>query len=629
MNETRALQPVHPAAPGGPLALSDSQIDLIKRTIAKDATDDELELFLYTARRLGLDPLARQLHFVKRQDKMTIQTGIDGYRLIAERTGSYAGNDDPVFAGGIELDGQFVPEKATVTVWKIVNGQRCPFVATARWVEYYPGDKLGWMWRKMPHLMLAKCFDEETEVLTDQGFQRFSEVTGHILQVTSSGLLPTNAKPFVQEYSGPMVTCDSDDLNFCVTPNHDMVTTEGKISAGQMYELARTRPQHWIPRCVEGTRPDLPIPDDVIRLAAAYLADGSDGAHQTFKIEVSRPHKVAALRALGLHESEQERLTAGDVGHGSTRTIVTRANKTRFVYRYLTIGHLCTRQKEIRTDTLLALSKRQARVFVDAWIAFDGTTGKDSGVRRFYTSRPDHLAAFEVACAIAGYSVSRRRTRLSDIGTKPNFWVTVSSRSEIPIIRWGRAYNNRSKDNQEGRTGLSLTENLSGRVWCVTVPSGVIVVRRNGFSMQCGNCAEALALRKAFPAELSGIYTDEEMDQAGDPVLFDAVVEPRASGADSPRRLPAGRSEGNQRRRSAAPTQPVNWTTFWQHMTKTESMSQNDVTAVLGMTAAEYAKEHPELGTQQLIHRILDLRDGVSQVLPADDESVTSEDLPF
>lgn len=71
------------------------KIDLIKRTVAQDATDDELDLFIYQAKRTGLDPLSRQLHFVKRNRKKfvnnqwieegvaTIQTGIDGYRTIA------------------------------------------------------------------------------------------------------------------------------------------------------------------------------------------------------------------------------------------------------------------------------------------------------------------------------------------------------------------------------------------------------------------------------------------------------------------------------------------------------------------------------------------------------------------
>src|SRR4030095_10667758 len=66
--------------------------------------------------------------------------------------------------------------------------------------------------------------------------------------------------------------------------------------------------------------------------------------------------------------------------------------------------------------------------------------------------------------------------------------------------------------------GLVVEDNPSGLVWCVTVPSGKIVVRRNGFSMVCGNCAEALALRKAFPEELSGLYANEEMGQADAPI---------------------------------------------------------------------------------------------------------------
>jgi phage recombination protein Bet len=133
------------------------QIELVKRTVAKEATDDELALFLHTCKRTGLDPLAKQIHFVKRNTKRgpvaAFQTAIDGYRLVADRTGKYAGNDDPAF--GEEKDGH--PVSATVTVYKVVNGERCPFTATARWSEYFPGEDQGFMWRKMPYLMLGKC----------------------------------------------------------------------------------------------------------------------------------------------------------------------------------------------------------------------------------------------------------------------------------------------------------------------------------------------------------------------------------------------------------------------------------------------------------------------------------------
>jgi phage recombination protein Bet len=132
------------------------KVELIKRMVAPTATDDELALFLYQSQRTGLDPLARQIIFSKFNSnsgpKMSIITTIDGYRLVADRTGKYAGNDDPIF------EGENTPTKATVTVYKLVGGIRCPFTATARWPEYYPGDnQKGFMWRKMPFLMLGKC----------------------------------------------------------------------------------------------------------------------------------------------------------------------------------------------------------------------------------------------------------------------------------------------------------------------------------------------------------------------------------------------------------------------------------------------------------------------------------------
>lgn len=134
--------------------LTPEQVDLIKKTVAVGATNDELQLFLYTAKRTGLDPLAKQIHFVKRAGRMTIQTGIDGYRAVAERSGRLAGISDATFDSE---DGPH-PKKATVAVRKLVGPEKIvEFVASARWNEYKPSGPQAFMWDKMPYLMLGKC----------------------------------------------------------------------------------------------------------------------------------------------------------------------------------------------------------------------------------------------------------------------------------------------------------------------------------------------------------------------------------------------------------------------------------------------------------------------------------------
>lgn len=150
--------------------LSPEQIDLIKKTVAVGTTDNELHLFLYVAKRTGLDPLVRQIHCVKREKNvkltnggwtkesvMTIQTGIDGFRVIAERSKKYLGQTKPEY----EYDDQDNPISCTVGVFK--KGFDQPIYATAFFDEYAQsyeknGQKVyGPMWQRMPRLMIAKC----------------------------------------------------------------------------------------------------------------------------------------------------------------------------------------------------------------------------------------------------------------------------------------------------------------------------------------------------------------------------------------------------------------------------------------------------------------------------------------
>lgn len=137
------------------LDFTPEQVALIKSQIAPKATDDELKLFLYQARRTGLDPLARQIYAIHRwsgmhkREVMNIQTSIDGFRVIAERSGDYAGQDEPVF---IHDDKELY---CKVTVYRFRGELRYPAaVGVAYWSEYNAG---GPMWGKMPHTMLSKC----------------------------------------------------------------------------------------------------------------------------------------------------------------------------------------------------------------------------------------------------------------------------------------------------------------------------------------------------------------------------------------------------------------------------------------------------------------------------------------
>ena len=133
------------------IEFNQEQVELIKRTIAKDATDDELKLFMHQCKRTGLDPMTRQIYFMKRGGKVTIQTSIDGFRVIAERSGDYAGQDEPIF---VKEDNDLF---CKVTVYRFRGDVRYPAaVGVAYWKEYCPPAGQDFMWKKMPHTMLSK-----------------------------------------------------------------------------------------------------------------------------------------------------------------------------------------------------------------------------------------------------------------------------------------------------------------------------------------------------------------------------------------------------------------------------------------------------------------------------------------
>lgn len=125
-----------------------AQLDLIKATVAKGATNDELKLFLYRCQHMGLDPLKPgMVHFIKYGTSPgTIVIGIDGFRSKAAKTGKHVGTRRGV---SHDEDGKVIGAWCEVfrSDWQHPAREEVPLS------EYNTGKG---NWFKMPETMIKK-----------------------------------------------------------------------------------------------------------------------------------------------------------------------------------------------------------------------------------------------------------------------------------------------------------------------------------------------------------------------------------------------------------------------------------------------------------------------------------------
>jgi phage recombination protein Bet len=137
---------------------SAQQLAALKSLGLAQADAGDLAFFFHQAQRTGLDPFARQIYMINRGGRWGIQTSIDGFRIIAQRSGQYAGQTAPYWCGddGAWKDAWLSntpPTAAKIGVYRS-NFAEATW-AIARWESYAVMNNP--IWKKMPDVMLAKC----------------------------------------------------------------------------------------------------------------------------------------------------------------------------------------------------------------------------------------------------------------------------------------------------------------------------------------------------------------------------------------------------------------------------------------------------------------------------------------
>lgn len=218
-----------------------------------------VEAFLQHCRRTQLDPIARQIYAICRKGRWGIQISIDGARLIAERSGKYAGQTPVEWTGDgqtwtqVWLDRQ-PPAAARVGVHR--SDFREPLFAVANFAAYAAG---GPMWDKMPALMIGKC----AEMLALR-------------------------KAFPQDLSG-------------------LYSTEEMDQAGEPQRAAQVQQEQPAREHVAATHTGEPVPDEDGVIDAEVVED----VQQQWLDAIHGTQDVGALRSLWAEAQEKNAMTEG------------------------------------------------------------------------------------------------------------------------------------------------------------------------------------------------------------------------------------------------------------------------------------------------------------------------------
>lgn len=343
---------------------------------------------------------------------------------------------------------------------------------------------------------LQNCFDDQTEILTPRGWVLFRDLMDEdrVAQWDGETKRITFVSPMERidrEHHGELVYLKNEHIDLAVTPDHRCLLLPRRTAGHRVFPAHSYPEDHMQLHAAQWDGGAMSLSDAWVRALCAVQADGSyhdNGIMFCFSKERKMERCIEIAMALGIPYS-----TGSKTPRDGKQQMRIRWKACPEVSR---IMHILGPEKKWG-PWVMELDRRTVDLLLGEILFWDGCWTRKNHYSSSKKSDADWMQAL--------YTLSGTRAKL-------------------------RAYHNgnpRSALNYQldiTRRDYSMTTNVErvsrqyqGRVYCVSVPSGFIVVRRNGATAITGNCPrkdnDPIGVRKFFKAPPGYTFVDFDFSQ--------------------------------------------------------------------------------------------------------------------
>lgn len=327
-------------------------------------------------------------------------------------------------------------------------------------------------------IICAHCFDEDTEILTHDGWKTIDTIQDWHKPATlntNTGKIEFNICEGIHKYDNHkelIVFKNNTGLEIAVTPEHGMLyrTEHGIVDNTKWKKKNANEIENYdrfsVPSSGEYyTEQDALINDDILKILAWILTEGSiDKSRKNPSIRICQSDDGSGfvdeienlLLKTKIKYTKSKRYNANSTEHGQYRNYDAYKFYIGTEHSKILLPYLNIENKTLKHDVMMSLSLRQRKMFIEEMCKGDGSKCGTDHYCHYYTNNKDLLDQFQTICVLSGIRAK------ANIKREDGTWVVSMTKTNTHTVLQTKRIN------------------YTGKTWCLTVPNGTLIARRNG-----------------------------------------------------------------------------------------------------------------------------------------------------